>query len=283
MRPTAETLTSPTRADKELVATAKAGDEMSFQTLFKRHQTRIFALALRYTRIHEDAEDIVQQTFQKAFVHLPRFEGKSAFSTWLTRIAINESLMFLRRVRVLREIPIDDSSGDEGTERLTEPVDTALDPEEVFLVQERAQILTSALGRLKPATRQALELLELRELSTAETARHLGVSVGAVKARVFHGRRKLRRMLRGCMGLPPKIAWPAMDATKDPQVQSSPISARSDRRPNAKCCLPAGPRSHLASCKVGRNGSIDTLSTCGQRGTATLRFDPLDSTTYKIA
>ena len=153
MRPTAETLTSPTRADKELVATAKAGDEMSFQTLFKRHQTRIFALALRYTRIHEDAEDIVQQTFQKAFVHLPRFEGKSAFSTWLTRIAINESLMFLRRVRVLREIPIDDSSGDEGTERLTEPVDTALDPEAVFLVQERAQILTSALGRLKPATR----------------------------------------------------------------------------------------------------------------------------------
>jgi RNA polymerase sigma-70 factor, ECF subfamily len=202
MRPTAETLTSPTRADKELVATAKAGDEMSFQTLFKRHQTRIFALALRYTRIHEDAEDIVQQTFQKAFVHLPRFEGRSAFSTWLTRIAINESIMFLRRVRVLREIPIDDSSGDEGTERLTEPVDTALDPEAVFLVQERAQILTSALGRLKPATRKALELLELRELSTAETARHLGVSVGAVKARVFHGRRKLRRMFRGCMGLP---------------------------------------------------------------------------------
>ena len=202
MRPKAETVPSPARADKELVATAKAGDEMSFQALFNRHQRRIFSVALRYTRIHEDAEDVVQKTFQKAFVHLPRFEGKSAFSTWLTRIAINESLMFLRRVRVLREIPIDDSSGDEGTERQAEPADAALDPEAAFLLQERAQILTAALGRLKPGTRKVLELLELRELSTEETARQVGVSVGAVKARVFHGRRRLRTMLGRCMRVP---------------------------------------------------------------------------------
>src|SRR5271169_6190932 len=80
--------------DQALVATAKMGDEEAFETLVKRHRPRIFALALRYTRVREDAEDIVQQTFQKTFVYLHNFEGKSSFLTWLTRIAINEALMF---------------------------------------------------------------------------------------------------------------------------------------------------------------------------------------------
>jgi len=73
--------------DEELVAATKSGDELAFETLVKRHQRRIFALAFRYTRVREDAEDIVQETFRKAFVHLQKFEGKSSFSTWLTRIA----------------------------------------------------------------------------------------------------------------------------------------------------------------------------------------------------
>ena len=74
-------------ADEELVAAAKNGDELGFESLARRHQRRIFALAFRYTRVREDAEDIVQEAFQKAFVHLQKFEGKSSFSTWLTRIA----------------------------------------------------------------------------------------------------------------------------------------------------------------------------------------------------
>ena len=85
--------------DEALVAAAKTGDERAFATLINRHQSRIFAVAQRYTKLHEDAEDVVQQTFQKAFVNLHKFQGKSSFSTWLTRIAINESLMFLRRGR----------------------------------------------------------------------------------------------------------------------------------------------------------------------------------------
>jgi RNA polymerase sigma-70 factor, ECF subfamily len=183
-----------TRGDKELIATAKAGDELSFQTLFKRHRTRIFTLALRYTRIREDAEDIVQQTFEKAFVYLPRFEGKSAFSTWLTRIAINESLMFLRKVRARREVPFDEPRGDEHAERHLEKPDASPDPEAAYIRQESAQILTGALRQLKQGTRSALELLELRELSFAQTARQIGISVAATKARVFHGRRKLRKL-----------------------------------------------------------------------------------------
>src|SRR5580693_5686084 len=82
-------------AEEQLVAAAKGGDEGAFEIIFNRHQRKIFMLALRYARIREDAEDIVQQTFQKAFLHLRTFEGKSSLSTWLTRIAINQALMLL--------------------------------------------------------------------------------------------------------------------------------------------------------------------------------------------
>ncbi len=86
------TSSSDAAADEELVAAAKNGDELGFESLAKRYQRRIFALAFRYTRVREDAEDIVQETFRKAFVHLQKFEGKSSFSTWSTRVAINEAL-----------------------------------------------------------------------------------------------------------------------------------------------------------------------------------------------
>ena len=79
--------------DEELVAAAKGGDELAFETIVKRHWQRISAVALRYTRCREDAEDIVQQTFHKAFSHLQGFEGRSSFSTWLTSIVINQALM----------------------------------------------------------------------------------------------------------------------------------------------------------------------------------------------
>jgi RNA polymerase sigma-70 factor, ECF subfamily len=183
-------------AEKALVAAARAGDEHAFETLAKRYQQRIFVLALRYTRVREDAEDIVQQTFQKAFVYLHKFEGKSSFGTWLTRIAINEALMLLRRGRTLREVSINDSSNDEGTVPHLEIADASPDPETRYLQQEGRQILSTAIEQLRPGMRTVLELKELRELSARETARHMGLSVAAVKGRVFHGRNSLREMLK---------------------------------------------------------------------------------------
>lgn len=181
-----------------LVAAAKSGEELAFETLVKRHRPRIFALALRYTRVPEDAEDVVQQTFQKAFVYLHKFEGKSSFSTWLTRIAINEALMLLRRGRALRELHIDDSSS-KGTASGLEVPDTNPDPETRYLQREGAQILAAAMRQLRSGMRRALELRELRELTAQETARRMGLSVSAVKARVFHGRRKLGQAMRRYM------------------------------------------------------------------------------------
>jgi RNA polymerase sigma-70 factor (ECF subfamily) len=101
--------------DQALVSAARMGDPQAFETLVKRHRRRIFALALRYTRVREDAEDVVQKTFQKTFVHLSNFAGRSSFSTWLTSIAIHEALMCLRRARALREVFIGDLNGDEET------------------------------------------------------------------------------------------------------------------------------------------------------------------------
>jgi RNA polymerase sigma-70 factor (ECF subfamily) len=182
-------------AEQDLVTAAKSGDEPAFETLFKRYQPRIFALALRYTRVREDAEDIVQQTFLKAFVHLQRFEGKASFCTWLTRIAINEALMLLRRGHALRQVALDDSSEDESATRSLQIPDSGPGPEMSYLQREGAQVLSAAIDELNPRMRTAIELRELAQLSTQETALRMGLSAAGVKARVFNGRRKLREIL----------------------------------------------------------------------------------------
>ena len=189
--------------DEAVVLAAKRGDEDAFAVLVKRYQRKMFAVALRYARVREDAEDIVQQTFQKAFIHLANFEGKSSFSTWLTRIAINEALMFLRRGRALREVPIDDSSRRETAASTLDIPDSGPDPETNYLKRESVEILSAAINELTLRLRTAIQLRELADLSTQETARRMGVSVSAVKARVFRGRRRLRRTLRR-IGMSPK-------------------------------------------------------------------------------
>jgi RNA polymerase sigma-70 factor (ECF subfamily) len=192
--PTVACLTDPA-AEQMLVVAAKNGDEQAFETLFKRHRQKILRIVLRYAHVREDAEDIVQQSFQKAFVYLHKFEGKSSFSTWLTRIAINESLMLLRHGRAPREVSVDDHSEAERSAASLEMPDSSPDPEASYLRRERAQILSETLGNLRPGMRKAIELRELAELSTEETARLMGVSVAAVKARLFHARKKLQEQL----------------------------------------------------------------------------------------
>jgi RNA polymerase sigma-70 factor (ECF subfamily) len=181
--------------EAELVAGAKAGHAPAFDELFKRYERRTFTIAHRITRNHEDAEDIVQQSFLKAFVHLHKFEGKSSFSTWLTKIAFNEALMLLRRGRGLREVSIDDSTGSEERAFALEIPDLRPSPESSYSQREQERVLSAAMNELTPAMRKAIQLRELSELSTEETARVMGLSVQAVKGRVFHGPR-VRLILR---------------------------------------------------------------------------------------
>ena len=181
--------------DASLVAAAKAMDTRAFELLVERHERKIFSTAQRITRNRQDAEDVVQQSFQKAFIHLKKFAGDSLFSTWLTRIAINEALMLLRRKRASREVPITQSTTKREAVLLLDFPDSAPNPEHIYLDREQEQVLSAALNKLRPGIRKAIELRELGELSTGETALVMGLSVSAVKGRVFHGRRKLRETL----------------------------------------------------------------------------------------
>ena len=187
------------REEYALLAAAKRGDSAAFEILCKQSANTIFHLTRRMMRSTEDAEDVVQESFQLAFIHLKSFNGDSRFSTWLSRIAINAALMKLRKKRQLREMSPDASVETEPPFWL-DVEDQGLNPEQLYAEKERQRILSEAIKDLTPGMRKAIELRELDERSTEETARIMGITVGAVKARVFHGRRKLRERLKLYVG-----------------------------------------------------------------------------------
>jgi RNA polymerase sigma-70 factor (ECF subfamily) len=193
--PNAMTLSFDLAGDHAIVLAARSGDQEAFATLIKRCSPMVFAIALRYARVREDAEDIVQETFQSAFLHLDQFEGKSAFLTWLTRIAINHALMLLRSRRSRRESSMDASNNEKIAASARAIPDARPNPEASYFAREKVEVLTAAVGELKRRLRTAIELRELADLSTRETARRMGISIGAVKARVFQGRKHLRKAL----------------------------------------------------------------------------------------
>jgi RNA polymerase sigma-70 factor, ECF subfamily len=182
--------------DALLVAAAQSGLNEAFEVLVRRYQAKILSMAWRFTRNREDAEDLTQQAFQKAFLHLRQFQGNSAFSTWLTRIAMNEALMWARKKRGSSEVSLEIANVNNEVARQLDPADLAPNPEETCLQRERQRMVCAAVNRLRPRLRRVMELRELAELSTQETAAVMGLSVAAVKARRFHGRTKLRLMLK---------------------------------------------------------------------------------------
>jgi len=173
-----------------LVAAAKSGDSHAFEKLVLRYERKVFAVAQRITMNREDAEDVVQETFHKAFLHLNGFQEKSLFSTWLTRIAINQALMVLRRRRGALEVFPENC--DDGAEPISAAsADQSPNPEESCWRRELADLLTKAINRLDPAMRTTILLRDMREHSLEETAQILNMSISAVKSRVFRGRREL--------------------------------------------------------------------------------------------
>jgi RNA polymerase sigma-70 factor (ECF subfamily) len=188
-------------SDSSWVAAAKYGDTRAFEELVFRYERRVLAIAQRITNNREDAEDVAQESFHKAFLHLDTFQEKARFSTWLTRIVINESFMLLRRRdRVLEILP--ESENDEPESGSTAFVDQGPSPEESCWRRERTELLTAAINRLRPTIRRTMLLRDIEERSVEETAEILGTSISAVKARLFNGRRRLREtvnpaLLRG--------------------------------------------------------------------------------------
>jgi RNA polymerase sigma factor (sigma-70 family) len=157
---------------------------------------RIFRTAYRITRNREDAEDAVQDACLQAIAHLHDFDGRSKFSTWLTRIVINSSLMILRKQRNARTISVDSATDSEKSNAFQEVSDPAPGAEKSYLQKERDTTLRNEINALRPNLRCVIELAHLCEWSIRETAEMLGLSVGAVKARLFHARRTLRNSRR---------------------------------------------------------------------------------------
>src|SRR3984893_2421347 len=144
-------------------------------------------------------------------MHLKRFNGNSRFSTWLSRIAINAALMKLRKKHRFSEVSLDESAEIEQRSPHVDVQDQNLNPEQLYAQKERQRILSEAINELTPGMRKAIELRELGERSSEETAQIMGISVTAVKARVFHGRKKLRERLNHFVG----SAWrAARDASR---------------------------------------------------------------------
>jgi RNA polymerase sigma-70 factor (ECF subfamily) len=191
---TSYTTSTNKHSDDALVAATKRGDTQAFEELVVRHNQRVLAVAQRITNNREDAEDVAQESFHKAFLHLGNFREKSRFSTWLTRIAMNEAFMLLRRRREFFEV-LPESPEDGVKSGLEAFVDQCPNPEESCWQRERTQLLTEAINRLGPKIRTTIFLRHIEERSVEETAQILGTSIAAVKARVFQGRRKLRGAL----------------------------------------------------------------------------------------
>ena len=181
--------------DLALVHASKRGDLAAFEKLVKRYDRKLFRIAQHLTHNREDAEDVVQEAFLKAFLRLGQFREDAKFSTWLTRIAMNQSLMMLRKRRPTREVSIDnDFQSDDGNLPI-DVEDWAPNPEQLYRATQLREILRARLQKLGPGLRVVFVLRDVEGFSLQETAEALGLSVIAVKARSFRARLQLRERL----------------------------------------------------------------------------------------
>ncbi len=181
--------------DVALVARAKEGDTAAFEQLVRQYERQIFRVAQHITQNREDAEDITQDVFLKAYEKLEQFQGNSKFSTWLVRIAVNESLMRLRKRKTSKTVSMNE---DVHTEDGSIPRDFAEwrpNPEQIFGQSELGDILRRTIQGLPPGFRTVFTLRDIENLSTEETAEALGLSVPAVKSRLLRARLQLRERL----------------------------------------------------------------------------------------
>jgi RNA polymerase sigma-70 factor (ECF subfamily) len=192
--PVRPVIAGPNDDELQLVTAARAGDIPAFETLVNRYERKIFRLGMNITGSREDAEDVMQEAFLKAYQHLPEFEGNSRFYTWLVRIAVNQALMKLRKRRP-NQVSLDEEieTGEDSFFRDVE--DWGPSPAERYEQTQLHDILNEAISELDPNFRIVFQLRDIEEMSTEETADVLHLSVPAVKSRLLRARLKLRQKL----------------------------------------------------------------------------------------
>jgi RNA polymerase sigma-70 factor (ECF subfamily) len=178
-----------------LVHAAKRGDLEAFSQLVNRYDRNIFRIAQHITHNEEDAQDVVQDAFLKAYQNLDQFQENSKFYTWLVRIAVNEALMKLRKRRTDRTVSLDEDVETEEGSMPREVADWSPNPEQLYGQSELGDILKKTIQGLPPGFRTVFVLRDVEGLSTEETAEMLGLSVPAVKSRLLRARLQLRERL----------------------------------------------------------------------------------------
>jgi RNA polymerase sigma-70 factor, ECF subfamily len=185
----------PVSDELKLVRAAKDGDVSAFEQLVKRYDRNVFRIANHITHSREDAEDVVQEAFLKAYSNLEKFQEQSKFYTWLVRIAVNEALMKLRKRRPERFVSLDEDVKTEDDSLPREVADWSPNPEQLYNQEELRDILSRTIQGLPPTFRTVFVLRDVEGLSTEETAEALELSVPAVKSRLLRARLQLRERL----------------------------------------------------------------------------------------
>jgi RNA polymerase sigma-70 factor (ECF subfamily) len=187
-----------TPSDVELVAMAKAGDKDAFGMLVERHESKVFGLCLKMLGNPEDAEDVLQEVFIKAYQALPGFREEARFSTWLYRIAHNACLMRIRKKK-LETVSLDRPLDVEEGHIQRDVTDWTTDPRTDVMSEELSSVLSQHINELSPDNRIVFVLRDIHGLSTDDTANVLGLSVPAVKSRLHRARLYLRERLSDYM------------------------------------------------------------------------------------
>jgi len=187
------TLATQNLSEAQLLREARRGRPEAFETLCQSLTPRLMKIALRITRNKEDAEDAVQDSLMRALMHINTFQGKSSFSTWVTRIVMNSALMIRRKNRSGRHISSDDIARPGEPALHLQIPDDSPNPEQCYVERERTTILHAAIRKLRPRIRAVVEVAQFRELPLKETAKVLDISVAAAKGRFFHARAALRK------------------------------------------------------------------------------------------
>ena len=192
---TTQTTMATQFSEDKLIRAGQRGDAQAVETLFRRYQRPLFQTALRVLGNTEDAEDALQDGLLSAYRNMKRFEGRSQFSTWLTRIVINAALMRRRSARARPAVSLDEPPREDELPIAERFAAEGPNPEQVFAGTELREIISENLDELSPLLRTAFVLREVEGYSTGEAARKLGVTENTLKARLWRARHQLAERL----------------------------------------------------------------------------------------
>ena len=184
------------RDEQRLIRLGLKGNQAALEALFARHSGALYQSALKLLGNPEDAEDALQEGMLSAFKNLRRFEGRSKFSSWLTRIVINAALMRLRSQRAHQTVSADQPLGEAELTLAEQLADPAPDPERLYAREEMRQLLDRNLTELSPEMRTAVRLRDIEGLSTQEAAEALGVPENTLKSRLHRARLQLAEQIQ---------------------------------------------------------------------------------------